>query len=276
MRSTESLDNAEELPGDPMMTKRLVSVLADVETPGKLRKVGPSLRHVGSKLDFTFLYSWIRQPSDFRPSTKMPQFFGLWSALDEHSLDISKKFEPIEIRGITEYLLTGSQPFEYAKPAEGAEEPSAERGKLAFEVRCVACHKHEAFPKATMTQGPDLSRLGSKLGGQDNPNGPKWLYTWLQNPSAYHPRTLMPNMILSPVTDSKGQTTDPAADIAAFLLSSTGWEAKDVPSREMTSDEQKALDDLALEYLQTTFSKRQANEYLDQRHSRTHAERAEG
>ncbi|MEX0977628.1 MAG: PDZ domain-containing protein, partial [Pirellulales bacterium] len=52
---TESLATAEKLPGDSMAIKRLVSVLADVETPGQLRRVGPSLRHVGSKLDFEFL-----------------------------------------------------------------------------------------------------------------------------------------------------------------------------------------------------------------------------
>ncbi len=259
----ESLDNQDELPGDPTMTKRLVAALADVETPGKLRKVGPSLRHVGSKLDFEFLYSWIRKPSDFRPSTKMPQFFGLWSALGHDSLEVSERYEPIEIRGIAEYLLTGSQPFEYAQPpADVKVEPSVDRGKLAFEVRCLACHKHDAFPAGKMTQGPDLSRLGSKLGGKVNPNGPKWLYTWLSNPSAYHPRTLMPNMLLEPVKDTKGELTDPIADISVFLLSSAGWQPTDVPSRELSEKEQQALEDLALENLANTFSKRQAEEYL--------------
>jgi cytochrome c2 len=225
--------------------------------------VGPSLRHVASKLDFEFLYSWIRQPSDFRPSTKMPQFFGLWSALGHEGLEISQRYEPVEIRGITEYLLTGSQPFEYIEPpADVTVEPSAERGKLAFEVRCLACHKHEAFPAGTMTQGPELSRLGSKLGRPSDPNGPQWLYTWLKNPNSYHPRTFMPNMLLDPLPDAEGQLSDPAADIAAFLLSSTGWDAKNAPARELTEADQQALEDLALEYLQTMFSKRQATEYL--------------
>ena len=119
------------------MTKRLVNVLADVETPGKLRKVGPSLRHVASKLDFDFLYSWIREPKDFRPSTKMPQFFGLWSALDAQSLDISKKFEPIEIRGITEYLLSGSQPFEYIRAGQAVPKQPRPNG-ASWPSRCAA------------------------------------------------------------------------------------------------------------------------------------------
>ena len=125
-------------------------------------KVGPSLRHVAAKLDFGFLYSWIRKPSDFRPTTKMPQFFGLTEHLDTKSLDESHRFEPIEIRGISEYLLGKSQPFEYtARPKSVSVEASAERGKQAFQVRCLACHQHADFPTAKMTQGPDLSRLGA-------------------------------------------------------------------------------------------------------------------
>jgi mono/diheme cytochrome c family protein len=260
---TESLATAEELPGDPTMAKRWINTLADVETPGKLRKVGPSLRHVASKLDFEFLYSWIRQPKDFRPSTKMPQFFGLWSALGHEGLEQSQKYEPIEIRGITEYLLTSSQPFDFIEPSQDVTEAaSAERGKLAFEVRCLACHKQEAFPAGTMTQGPDLSKLGSKLATAANANGPKWLYTWLRNPSAYHPRTLMPNMILDPFTGTDGKLTDPAADIAAFLLASKGWEPQDVPGRDLTKEESQALEALALENLQNTFSRRQAEDFL--------------
>ena len=57
-----------------------------------------------------------------------------------------------------------------------------------------------------MNQGPDLSRLGSKLGARAQSERSEWLYTWLQNPSAYHPRTLMPNMILDPVKGTDGKT----------------------------------------------------------------------
>ncbi len=59
----------------------LAGVLKDSETPGSLRKVGPSLRYVGSKDSFEFLYSWIRNPRNFRPTTKMPRIFGLWNHL---------------------------------------------------------------------------------------------------------------------------------------------------------------------------------------------------
>jgi len=261
----ESLKNAEKLPGDPSATKKLVSLLDDVETPGKLRKVGPSLRHVASKVDYEFLYSWIRKPSDFRPSTKMPQFFGMYDHLGKDGLKDAERFEPVEIRSATEYLLTKSQPFKFAEPAKGTEKASAERGKVAFEVRCLACHQHSDFPEGKMTQGPDLSRIASKLARKQDPNGPKWLYSWLQNPSNYHPRTVMPNMLLGPIKGADGKLTDPAADIAEFLLAGNNdWLPTDVPARELTKEELENLDALALEHLQAALnSRRQAKLYLE-------------
>ena len=169
---------------------------ADDATPGQLRKVGPSLRFVGSKVDREFLYNWIREPKDFRPTTKMPQFFGLYSHLlpdqeidpktkepvfkdgkpvmvDSPGLVASRRFEPIEVRGVTEYLLSASQKFEYASHPKGVmEAASVERGKQQFQTRgCLACHRHPDFPDAKNTQGPDLSRLGSKLTGAAARNG---------------------------------------------------------------------------------------------------------
>ena len=245
---------------------KLANVLDDVESPGKLRKVGPSLRHVAAKLDFDFLYSWIRKPADFRPSTKMPQFFGLWEHLDGTGLDVSKKLEPIEIRGITEYLLAKTtpdkQPFQYAEVAESVtEQASAERGKQLFETRgCLACHKHADFPNGKMHQGPDLTNLGGKLGRSKE--GRRWLYSWLRNPSAYHPRTLMPNLILDPIDDGKGAISDPAADLAEYLLASKDWQPQDIPSRQLTAEEQEALWTLAFDHLKDAYPKRKATEYL--------------
>jgi mono/diheme cytochrome c family protein len=260
----ESLKTAEKLPGDATVTKKLVTLLDDVESPGRMRKVGPSLRHVASKVDFDFLYSWIRKPSDFRPTTKMPQFFGLHEHLGGDSLEQSQRYEPVEIRSATEYLLAKSQPFEFAKDIKDADKGSAERGRMAFEIRCLACHQHSEFPAGKMTQGPDLSRLGAKLNRPANKTGKRWLYSWLRNPSNYHPRTLMPNMLLEPTKGLDGKTSDPLADIAAFLLDSRGdWAPTDVPGRELAAEEERALDSLAVEHLQAALnSRRQAEHYL--------------
>lgn len=267
----------------------LARMLGDeVATPGKLRKVGPSLRYIDKKVSFDFLYSWIREPKDFRPTTRMPQFFGQHDHLapqpkvDEHGSVVtdeaghpvleptsglldSERYEPVEIYAITEYLVKQSQPFEYLDmPAEA----DADRGKLLFETRgCLACHQHHDFPDMTSensTFGPDLSRLGAKLStkGED---GRKWLYTWLRNPSAYHARTTMPNLFLDVYTETvNGQSVevDPAADITEFLFaSSQPWEPGQVPQ---VSELEAALNDLAREYLRGVFTGTQTERYLSE------------
>ena len=43
----------------------------------------------------------------------------------------------------------------------------------------------------------------------------------------------MPNLILEPLAERQGSVTDPAADMAAFLLASKDWKPTDVPGREL-------------------------------------------
>src|SRR5690606_25559657 len=127
----------------------------------------PSLRYLKSKVDYDWVYSWIKLPSNFRPSTRMPQFFGLWEHLgeDPEELAETKRYEAVEIHALSEYLLANSSDFEYLTPPEEVtESASAERGKWLFESRgCLACHTHEAFQGIAADQGPDLSRVGAKL-----------------------------------------------------------------------------------------------------------------
>ncbi|MDZ4817859.1 MAG: c-type cytochrome, partial [Planctomycetota bacterium] len=240
---------------------QLAALLKDVEAPGTLRKVGPSLRFVASKDSFEFLYDWIENPHRFRPTTKMPRFFGLWDHLEGKGLHQAEEFEPIEIRAITNYLLGASQSFEYVKPWEGVTmEPSAERGKKVFEIRgCLACHTHSDFPVGKANQGPDLSRMGAKL--SSNPDGAKWLYSWVREPNRYHSRTVMPNTFLEPIKSADG-TSDPAADVTAFLMSSTqDWKPRNV-DRNLKPEEVQSLERLAQLHLEAKFSESQAAEFL--------------
>ena len=124
---------------------------------------------------------------------------------------------------------------------------SAERGKQQFETPgCLACHQHKDFPDAKMNQGPDLSRIGDKLALKQTRMVPRWLCIWLRDPSRYHPRTLMPNLLLERTEDDAGNVTDTAADIAAYLLkSSDKWQPKDVPGRELSDASVNTLNDVA-------------------------------
>jgi mono/diheme cytochrome c family protein/cytochrome c1 len=261
-------DSIKNIPADDpsvdAATRKLVSLLDDVESPGKLRKVGPSLRHIGSKVDKDFLYSWIRRPRDFRDTTKMPQFFGQYEHLDEAEKKHTAGIEAMEIRGITEYLTARSQPFAFEfKLPKDVEEPSIARGKKTFETRgCLACHQHGDFPAGKMTQGPNLSNIGGKLGRSANKNGTLWLYNWLKNPSAYHPRTVMPDLQLEPLMVD-GKKVDPAADIVVYLLDSgKDWKPENVPSGELSEADLKSLNELAIEHLRNAVPNKTVAEKL--------------
>jgi cytochrome c551/c552 len=266
-RLRDAIDRDAAAGGDAKLSKRsheMAALLKDPETPGTLPKVGPSLRHVASKVGFDWLYSWLRNPQDFRPSTKMPRFFGLWEHLEGKGLEESKRYEPIEIRSMINYMLAASAPFEYVKPYDGiTAAPDVDRGKKVFQVRgCLACHQHADFPEAKSTHGPNLSRIGAKT--TSHPNGPAWLYSWLREPARYHPKTIMPNVLLEPVTLADGKVSDPAADAVAYLMGSTeNWKPADVPAAgSLTPDERKATEELALMYLKDRFTAAKAEQVL--------------
>lgn len=294
---------------------KLESVFKDVEVPGTLRKPGPALRYVASKNDEAFLLDWIRDPRHFRSNTRMPKFFELHNHLQasghngkhnesesnnrqneteeatarndrRSALEVAQDFEPIEVLGMTLYLLDRSQKFDYLEPPEGVvkstPEEQIERGKIQFETRgCLACHTHDAFPKALeyrhegdLVQGPDLSGIGSKFDPERNPDGARWLYSWIKDPVRYHPRTKMPNLFLEPYEDEAGNLIDPAADITAFLLSTKNddWQpefregfALDAQGNlAPNSPAKNALRDLSLEYLSAAFYAKAAERYYEE------------
>ncbi len=257
---------------------------AEDPMPGTMRKVGPSMRDMAGKLDGVFLDDWLRDSAQFRPDTRMPQFYGLHEHLDGKGLEDAERFEAVEIRAVTDYLLALSQPVEpLPAPPEVTEPPSRERGKRLFLTRgCLACHRHDDFPEAQSTFALDLSRLGAKLGSEA---GRKWLVSWIRDPARHSPRTFMPNLLLEPIplaeaggdgdadggdADAGGvqaeeanapqpPVTDPAADIAAYLL---GSPAPDEKPRKRQPLVEADLDELVLSHLSTSLSRRRAEECL--------------
>jgi cytochrome c551/c552 len=259
-------------------THELAGMLKEPETPGSFPKVGPSLRHAAAKLGFEWAYSWLRNPQEFRPSTKMPRFFGLWEHLEGAGLEESRRYEPIEIRSMIHYLGAASEPFDYIPPAGGiTAAPDVARGKKVFQLRgCLACHQHADFPEAQSTHGPDLSLIGAKAAA--HPKGKEWLYSWLREPARYHPKTIMPNVLLEPERLADGTVADPAADATAYLMTSgSDWKPAaelefktldgSVPfplasAGSLSDDERKALDELALMYLKERFPTARAQDVL--------------
>ena len=210
-----------------------------LQVAGKMRKVGPSLRHTAAKSDPGFIASWTEEPKKFRPTTRMPQFFKLDNQVDAEA----HTNNPIEIAGITQYLQAKSVAFETLSPAPGYK-PNAARGQELFATRgCAVCHSHSSISGIDANFGPELSKVHAKL--KAGKAGFEWLYTWIREPERYHPRTKMPNLYLE--AEGTGDAAiDPAADIAAFLLKLDGEPASFKPTAtyEMAAVDEAALDKL--------------------------------
>ena len=238
-------EEAEKIAKDPL------------QVAGKMRKVGPSLRHSASKSDAGFIAYWTEEPKRFRPTTRMPQFFKLDNQTD-HLAHINN---PIEIAAIAHYVQSKSAPLETLSPAADYK-PNAKRGEELFATRgCVVCHSHGSVPGVGANFGPELSKIDAKL--KAGKVGFDWLYTWIREPERYHPRTKMPNLYLE--AEGQGEAAiDPAADIAAFLLKLDGSPESFKPSAtyEVPAVDEGDLDNLVASMLAKTLTSAQIVELL--------------
>ncbi len=232
---------------EPNTPEQAAKLAADPNaTAGSMRKPGQSLRYIGHKTTPEFIASWVQDPQAFRPTTKMPKFFGNTNQ-DDH---LAHMLQPVELEAISAYLVAKTQKFDLSVP-KAEYVPNAERGKQLFSRRgCMACHSYDdaELKGVNANFGPDLSRIHEKI--KPGPDGFNWMYTWLKEPNRYHARTRMPNLYLNPEGEGE-KYVDPAADIAAFLLAKG---AKEFPKfqravsvlgvvcdDDFTADEAKAL-----------------------------------
>ncbi len=188
-------------------------------------RVGPDLRRVGEKTNINWAKNWIENPWDFRPSTKMPRFFGLENRKAE-TVDVGGAHhvrDNVEASAIAEYLFMASQLRDSAPtpPPQG----DVESGKKIFAlVGCVACHTtHEAKEEHKFEfnqHGPDLSRVGEKV-------SPGWLFQWLKNPRHYWAETKMPNLRLN---DKE------AADLTSYLMKTMVVKTEAAPAKDFPAE----------------------------------------
>ena len=157
-----------------------------------LPKIGPELARVGWKTTPEWIFRWVKNPKDYNPHTRMPNFL----------------FTDDQAAAVTAYLvdLSSKNPFPLPKGAFAGGDPA--RGKAVFEsAGCRACHVLGEETEVRSARGtsydiaPELTRVGSKV-------TPDWIYDWVRNPRHYNPTTKMPNLRL---TDGE------AKDITSFL-----------------------------------------------------------
>jgi cytochrome c2 len=121
-----------------------------------MKKIGPNLKDVRLKLNKNWIPVWLKKPTDFRPTTKMPNF-----RLTDH-----------QIQAISAYIwqTAFTDPLPKHKPGNAA------HGQELFESRgCLACH---SIGEGDQMKGgifaANLTRVGEKANYD-------YLVRWIHN-----------------------------------------------------------------------------------------------
>ncbi|MBI3490524.1 MAG: c-type cytochrome [Acidobacteria bacterium] len=193
-----------------------------------IRKPGPILTKIDSKLSPEWVKNWIRNPRAVKPTTWMPRFF--YNSNNSSPEDAVRN--EAEINAIASYLFANADKHEFAvkNPPHG----DAKRGEeIVKSIGCQGCHvvgegkREEIGPRRTF--GQPLENIGNKTTYE-------WIYNWVRDPKHYSPATYMPNLRL---TDAQ------VADVATYL---SGLKGGAGDGAKATPDA-KASDDVLLDYL---------------------------
>ncbi|MGB9072085.1 MAG: cytochrome c [Terriglobales bacterium] len=121
-----------------------------------IKKVGPNLKDVRLKLNKNWIPVWLKKPTDFRPTTRMPNF----------------RLNDEQIRAISAYLWQSALPDPPVKRNPG----NAGRGKELFETRgCLGCH---SIGEGDQMQGGGFAANLTRIGEKANYD---YLVRWVHN-----------------------------------------------------------------------------------------------
>jgi mono/diheme cytochrome c family protein/predicted nucleic acid-binding Zn-ribbon protein len=193
-----------------------------------MRKPGPILTKIDSKLTPDWVKTWIRNPRAIKETTWMPRF---WYNSNNSAPEDAIRNE-VEINAIVAYLFANAEKHEFAvrNPPRG----DAKAGEaIVKSIGCLGCHvvgegsRTEVGPHRTF--GQPLENLGNKTTYE-------WIYNWVRDPKHYNPATYMPNLRL---TDAQ------VADVATYLSSLKG------PGGDAAkaSPDEQAADAVLLDYM---------------------------
>jgi cbb3-type cytochrome oxidase cytochrome c subunit len=208
-----------------------------------VRRVGPDLTTVASKLDADWVKRWLAEPRAFKPEARMPQF---WFNSNNSGPDAEAR-NNTEIAAITEFLFSRSRPNPLVPARTNG---NLERGEqLVSNVGCLGCHAVGPIEDdGSRTQ--HRRRFGYNLASQGSKVSDEWLFNWVRDPRSVWQETNMPNLRL---TDAE------AADVTAYLSSLTnpGFDARPVPEIDPA-----ALDEITMEFLRATLTGIESRERL--------------
>ena len=195
--------------------------------PPESQDFAPDLSRIASKVNADWLFSWLKNPKHFRPTTRMPNL----RLTDE------------EARAVTAFLMTlGSK-----RPIPGMEQEVRQPARIAAGEHlirkrgCFGCHDIKGFETSEKI-APDLSNLAQKRllelyfgeAVQVKQTWEDYIFWKLKNPQIYateRVEQLMPNF---------GFTDDQAKTLRVFLKSLNTQRVQPQLQRNL-SDEELAL-----------------------------------
>jgi cytochrome c2 len=120
------------------------------------KKIGPNLKDIRLKLNKNWIPVWLHKPTDFRPTTKMPNF----------------RLSDVQVKAISAYIWQSALTDQPAKQKPG----NAAHGKELFETRgCMACH---SMGDGSSMEGGDFAANLTRVGEKANYD---YLVRWIHN-----------------------------------------------------------------------------------------------
>lgn len=172
-----------------------------VDNYDKLFRVAPELNKVGGKVKNTWLVDWLKNPFNYMPNSRMPNF----NLTDD------------DVVAVASYLQANTAPHEFARQMNLS--GNIQNGEKLFNtVGCTGCHaaKSDAATYAVRSRAPNLARLSAKV------QSAAWVYDWIKDPKNYAEHARMPSLRLS---DAE------AADITAYLMAQNAGYEKELLAR---------------------------------------------
>lgn len=164
---------------------------ADDSLEARRGRKAPPLFYAGNKFREDWLVEWLKQPTRLRPAGDYPPAHvkpgGKADEIDAASLTEHPALAPEKAKAVAAHLMTLT-PNDALVEAEdytpgGISKRMGEMDFVKFKG-CAACHKDT--PKYGGVSGPELHTAWQRL-------QPEFITSFIRDPAAWEPRTLMPN-----------------------------------------------------------------------------------
>ncbi|HLY75031.1 MAG TPA: multiheme c-type cytochrome, partial [Planctomycetota bacterium] len=232
-----------------------------IDVNRKSRRPGPPLTRIATKVTEDWAAKWVLAPRDFRPTTRMPHFFG--QSNTRHTVNgndykpevkngvLRSPVDDTIVNAIVKYVWSLSE--SKADPAPPGLKGDGIRGEILVKsLGCVGCHKLQETPLSVFQDdlvndkpakrsrfleefAPTLNAVGSKM-------NKTWLFQWVRDPKKHFAESNMPNLRLS---------EQDAVDVVEYLMTLKKPDWEKIPAPESNP---AIVDDLIRELLSKAMS----------------------